>query len=169
MSQPFVGEIRMVGFNFAPVGWAFCDGSTQSIDQNTALFQLIGTTYGGDGTTTYNLPNLLGRLPIHQGIDTSGNPYVLGQISGTETVTLTTQQIPSHNHPLQAASSAATMTNPTALTLAASNVDVYVTPTSPTATIDASTLSGGSQPHDNLMPFLCINFIISLFGIFPSQ
>src|SRR3979411_2112811 len=102
MAQPYVGEIRMFGGNFAPIGWAFCDGSLLAISQNAALFTLIGTTYGGDGQNTFALPNLLGRAPIHMGTDRFGNGYVIGQLSGTESVTLTTTQLPAHNHPLEA-------------------------------------------------------------------
>ena len=112
MSEPYIGEIRMVGFNFAPVGWAFCDGSLLQISQNDALFNLIGTTYGGDGQNTFGLPNLQGRIPVHQGIDSFGNPYVIGQLSGSENVTLTLNQIPSHTHSLLGQTTAGTHPSP---------------------------------------------------------
>jgi len=169
MGQPFVGEIRMGAWNFAPVNWAFCNGAIQAIDQNTALFQLIGTTYGGDGINTFALPDLQGRIPLHQGTDRSGNPYVIGQRSGTESVTVLTNQLPSHNHPLQASTGAPSSTDPTGLTFATASVDTYITPTTVVATSDPTTPTGGSQPHDNMMPFLCVSYVISLFGIFPSQ
>ncbi|BDI33581.1 tail Collar domain-containing protein [Capsulimonas corticalis] len=164
MSEPYIGEIRLVGFSFAPVGWAFCDGSLQSIAENTTLFQIIGTTYGGDGQNTFALPNLQGRVPIHQ-----GNGFVIGQIAGSETVTLTSQQLPSHKHALAASTGAATSTSPANANLAASGIDVYISPTSPVSTTTSSTAAGGGQPHENMMPFTCINYIIALFGVFPSQ
>ena len=168
MSSPYVGEIRMGGWNFAPNGWAFCDGSLQAISQNQTLFQLIGTTYGGDGQSTFALPDLRGRLPVHQGTNTFGS-YIIGQLAGTETVTLATSQIPSHNHALQGSTSGAASTDPTGQTFAGSSLDVYVPPTSLASTNDSTTSTGGGQPHDNRMPYLCISFVISLFGIFPSQ
>jgi microcystin-dependent protein len=154
----------MGGWNFAPSGWAFCDGSLMAISQNTTLFTLIGTTYGGDGQSTFALPDLRGRLPIHQ-----GNTFTIGQSLGTETVTLTTSQIPGHSHPLQASISGATAADPTGQTFAASSLDVYVPPTSVALTNDVTTSTGGGQSHDNRMPYLCITFVISLFGVFPSQ
>lgn len=164
MGQPFIGEIRMVGFNFAPVDWAFCDGSTIAIEQNSTLFQLIGTTYGGDGETTFALPNLLGRVPIHM-----GNENPLGEFGGEETVTLSTTQIPSHTHSFEVSTSEATEPSPSGAVLSSTEVEVYVTPTDLVSMTNASTQTGGSQAHDNLQPYLCINFIISLFGVFPSQ
>ncbi len=164
MSQPFVGEIRMVGFNFAPNGWAFCNGETLSISQNETLFNLIGTTYGGDGQTTFQLPNLMGRFPVHQ-----GNGYVIGGLNGTETVTLTTSQIPAHSHLLQAAASAGTETSPAGAVWAESALEQYST-ASPTGSMGATLgQTGGSQPHNNMPPFLAINYVISLFGVYPSQ
>lgn len=170
MANPFVGEIRMGGWNFAPVGWAFCDGSIQSIAQNNTLFNLIGTTYGGNGTTTFALPNLLGRFPIHQGTDTFGNPYVMGQLSGTETVTLTSNQIPIHSHTAGGQSTAGTQAGPGNGVWAVSSLNQYSS-SAPSANMNAAALAsaGSSQPHDNMIPFLAINFVISLFGIFPSQ
>ena len=168
MSQPYVGEIRMGGWNFAPSGWAFCDGTLIAISQNSTLFNLIGTTYGGDGQSTFALPDLRGRLPVHQGSNSFGS-YVIGQQAGTETVMLTTPQIPAHSHALEGSASGATSTDPTGQTFAASNVDVYVPPTATTSMNSSTTSTGGGQPHDNRMPYLCIAFVISLFGVFPSQ
>ncbi len=165
MSQPYVGEIRMVGFNFAPVGWAFCNGQTLTISQNEVLFNLIGTTYGGDGVTTFSLPDLRGRIPFHQ-----GGSMIIGQTSGSENVTLTTSQIPAHNHILTASSASGTQSSPSGGLWATSTLDEFSTET-PVHSMDPSTLvvTGGSQPHDNMPPFQVVNFIISLFGIFPSQ
>lgn len=165
MSQPYIGEIRMAGFNFAPAGWAFCNGQLLPIADYSALFNLIGTTYGGDGENTFGLPNLQCRIPFHQ-----GNGFVLAQISGTENVTLTTNQIPAHTHSLAANSSGGTQPGPGGGLWAASSLDQFSTEApshSMAATAIAST--GGSQPHDNMPPFLAVNFIISLFGIYPSQ
>jgi len=164
MSQPYVGEIRMGGWNFAPQGWAFCDGSLMAIAQNTILFDLIGTTYGGDGQNTFSLPDLRGRLPVHQ-----GNSFVIGQASGTDIVTLTSNEIPSHNHALEGSIWGAASTDPTGQTFAASSVNAYVQPTSVSSMNNPTTSAGGSQPHDNFMPYTCITFVISLFGVFPSQ
>jgi microcystin-dependent protein len=165
MGQPFIGEIRMAGFNFAPQGWAFCDGSLLQISQNEALFNLIGTTYGGDGQTTFGLPNLQSRIPVHQ-----GSGYVIGQMGGTETVTLTTGEIPAHSHPLKAQTAAGTQPGPAGGVWADSSLGQFSTGSAP-ATMAASSLqtSGGNHPHDNMPPFLAITFVISLFGVFPSQ
>jgi microcystin-dependent protein len=168
MSSPYVGEIRMGGWNFAPSGWAFCNGALVAISQNPTLFQLIGTTYGGDGVNNYALPDLQGRLPVHQGTNAFGT-FTIGQSSGTETVTLTTSQIQSHSHPLGVSTAGAASTDPTGQTFAASSLDVYVPAAKPTPMSDSTTSTGGGQPHDNRMPYLCISFVISLFGIFPSQ
>jgi microcystin-dependent protein len=169
MSTPYIGEIRMGGWNFAPYGWALCNGQLLSISQNTALFELIGTTYGGDGQTTFALPNLQSRIPVHQGNSVNG-PYVIGELAGTETVTLTTNQIPAHSHALNAQSGAGTQPSPAGGVWASSSLDQYSTGT-PTAQMTASSLqnSGGSQPHDNLPPYLCVTFVIALQGIFPTQ
>lgn len=164
MSQPYVGEIRMGGWNFAPSGWAFCDGALMAISQNATLFNLIGTTYGGDGQSTFALPDLRGRLPVHQ-----GTGFVIGQSAGSESVTLTTSQIPGHSHALEASSGGATSTDPTGQTYAAASADVYVPPTSLASMNESTTSTGGGQPHDNRMPYLCVSFVISLFGVFPSQ
>lgn len=170
MSQPYIGEIRMLGCNFAPNGWAFCDGSLQSIAQNTALFQLIGTTYGGDGQNTFALPNLLGRVPIHQG--TNGANYVIGQIGGVETVTLTNNQIPNHTHTPQAAIGATgNPANSPTNNVWSGWTGGQFTAQAPATNMNAAAVgsSGGSQPHNNMLPFQAVNFVISLFGIFPSQ
>jgi len=169
MSQPYVGEIRMAGFNFAPSGWMLCNGQTLPISEYETLFQLIGTTYGGDGQTTFNLPNLQCRIPFHQGSG-AGNALVIGQLSGTETVTLTTPQIPAHTHSLGASSAGGTQAGPGGGVWAASTLEQFSTePPSHSMNPSAIAATGGGQPHDNLPPFLVINFIISLFGIFPSQ
>jgi microcystin-dependent protein len=178
MSEPYVGEIRMAGFNFAPVGWAFCNGQLLAISQNPVLFTLIGTTYGGDGQSTFALPNLQGRIPINQGQGPGLSPYVIGQLAGSETVTLVAAQLPQHGHSLQANADAASTANPTGDYLAqaripslpSGGVPVYA-PASAAAAMNAGAIapSGASQPHDNMMPFQCVNFIISLFGVFPTQ
>jgi microcystin-dependent protein len=171
MSSPFIGEIRMFGGNFAPQGWAFCDGALMAIDQNTALFQLIGTTYGGDGQTTFALPDLQGRVPIHAGTGPGLSTYNLADRGGVEQVTLTTQQIPSHGHAALASMNAGTQGPPTGGVLAASTAVALYNSNAPNNQMHAGTVSqaGGSQPHDNFQPYLCVNFILSLFGIFPSQ
>ena len=171
MAQPYVGEIRMFAGNFNPSGWMFCDGTTLAISENETLFQLIGTTYGGDGETTFNLPDLRGRVPIHQGTSSaSGSTYVIGEMGGTETVTLTTQQMPSHNHALVATQNAGTQPNPGGNILANSQGPQPYLQENPDDQLNAQAIqpSGGSQPHENLQPYLAINYIISLFGIFPS-
>jgi microcystin-dependent protein len=165
MAQPYVGEIRMFAGNFNPAGWMFCDGALLPISENETLFQLIGTTYGGDGQSTFALPDLRGRLPIHQ-----GNGFTLAENGGVETVTLTVNQITSHTHPMLASSDPATVPNPQSnvlSTTATATPYFNITPATPLSP-QAIPPVGGSQPHTNLQPFLCINFIISLFGIFPS-
>jgi microcystin-dependent protein len=170
MTQPYIGEIRMFGGNFAPVGWAFCDGSLISIADNSALFNLIGTTYGGNGQTTFALPNLLGRLPIHAGQGLT-QAYVLGQLGGLEQVTLNTGQLPAHTHTLYASTDTANASVPTNNVLATTaSGDPYIHAAAGVAMNSASVAqAGGSVPHDNMMPFLCVNFIIALFGVYPSQ
>lgn len=166
MGNPFIGEIRMVGFSFAPAGWAFCDGQLIPISENDALFQLIGTTYGGDGQETFALPNLQGRIAVHQ--DSSG--FIIGQSGGVETVTLTVNQIPAHTHIPQGLSGSGNNASPAGNVWAGSTQAIY-TNAAPAVTMNpaASGVTGGSQPHENMMPFLVISFIISLFGIFPTQ
>lgn len=165
MSSPFIGEIRMFGGNFAPQGWAFCDGALIPISENDALFNLIGTTYGGDGQETFALPDLRSRVPIH-----SGAGYVLGQAAGTETVTLTVNQLPAHSHVPQAQTNQGSLSNPGGAVWATSTLNEF-SAAAPAGNMNAAALgsSGGSQPHDNMVPFLAVNFILSLFGIFPSQ
>lgn len=165
MSSPFIGEIRMFGGNFAPAGWAFCDGSLIPISENDALFNLIGTTYGGDGVNTFALPDLRSRVPVHV-----GPGFALGQSGGVETVTLTTSQIPAHSHVPQAVIPNGSQAGPGSAVWAQSSLNQFST-SAPNATLDpgALGLAGGSQPHDNMVPFLAVNFILSLFGIFPSQ
>lgn len=172
MSQPFVGEIRIFGGNFAPAGWAFCDGQLMPISENETLFNLIGTTYGGDGQETFAMPDLQGRLPMHmgQGPGISQNMQ-LGESGGVESVTLTTQQIPSHAHPVIASTAPGFANRPTGMTPGASpNVDLYTDgPVTDNLSPNALNPVGGSQPHENMQPFLVVSYIISLFGIYPSQ
>jgi len=175
MGQPYVGEIRMFAGNFAPNGWMFCEGATLPISENEVLFQLIGTTYGGDGEETFNLPNLASRVPIHMGAGPDGTTYQLGELAGTEQETLTVQQIPVHNHPMLATASGQVL-NPASNTNIATAFSPTVQGTLLFAPAPANVQlkndnilpAGGSQPHENTQPFLCINFIISLFGIYPS-
>jgi microcystin-dependent protein len=171
MSNPYVGEIRIFAGNFAPAGWAFCNGSILPISENTTLFQLIGTTYGGDGQSTFALPDLRGRAPIHQGSG-GGSSYVIGQLAGVESVTLTTNQIPAHSHPPQAAiGGSGNPADSPAGNVWSGWTGGQFTTQAPAVNLSAVAIGsdGGSQPHDNMPPFLTINFIISLFGIFPSQ
>jgi microcystin-dependent protein len=167
MAQPYVGEIRMFAGNFAPAGWMFCEGQLLPISENETLFQLIGTTYGGDGESTFALPDLRGRIPIHQ-----GNGFILAETGGAEEITLTVNQIPAHSHALLATSSNPNTTAP------ANNVPAAI-PTfgvraygsdAPKTNLNPSAVGpvGGSQPHTNFQPYLCVDFIISLFGLFPS-
>ena len=170
MSQPYVGEIRMFGGNFAPADWLFCNGSLLSISENEVLFQLIGTTYGGDGQSTFALPNLQSRVPIHAGSN-AGTNFQLAQTGGTETVTVTTPQLPSHTHTLIANNNTANTATPANGYLArSSTIKAFIGNSAPTDSLlpTAITNSGGNQPHENMQPFLCVNFIISMFGIFPS-
>lgn len=165
MANPFIGEIRMFGGNFAPAGWAICNGALMAISQNTALFSLIGTSYGGDGQSTFALPNLQSRVPVH-----SGNGFVIGQTGGGEAVTLTAAQAPAHNHAAMASSSGAVSRDPAGNLWAAWNSNQFSDqPSDGPMNAAAISNAGGSQPHENMVPFLTINFIISLFGIFPSQ
>ncbi len=158
----------MVGFNFAPVGWAMCDGQLLPISQNTALFSLLGTTYGGNGTTTFALPDLRGRVPMHQGQGPGLSPRFLGESGGTETVTLDTSQVPSHTHALNGV--AARQDSNRVAGAAPSNGGYYSTQTPGTAMHQAAIgTTGGGQPHPNVQPFLCVNFIIALQGIFPAR
>ncbi len=165
MSQPYVGEIRMFAGNFAPAGWMFCEGQLLPISEFETLFNLIGTTYGGDGQSTFALPDLRGRLPLHQ-----GNGFTLAETGGVETVTLTTSQIPAHGHTVTAAGSGTASKSPVGATLADGLAVIYERAIGSEATMGTALGSaGGSQPHTNFQPYLCVDFIISLFGIFPSQ
>ena len=169
--MPYLGEIRMFAGNFAPAGWALCQGQTLPISENDALFTLLGTTYGGDGQETFNLPNLAGRLPLHMGTGPSGQTYQLGEAAGVEQVTLTTQQMPIHSHAWIASIAQASLSDPTNHVIAKPDKSLY-RPTGGTVGAMASQMigpAGGSQPHENMQPFLCINFIIALYGVFPQQ
>ena len=172
MSSPYIGEIRMFGGNFAPVGWAFCDGQLLPISENDALFALIGTTYGGDGQETFAVPDLRGRAPMHMGTSpASGTTYQIGEMAGVESVTLTTQQTPIHNHAFQVTTAVGTQGNPGGNLLANSQGPQPYIQQDPDGNLAANMLSpvGGSQPHENRQPYLGINFIISLYGVFPTQ
>ncbi len=165
MAQPYVGEIRMFGGNFAPAGWMFCEGQLLPISENETLFQLIGTTYGGDGQSTFALPDLRGRLPIHQ-----GNGFILAETGGVEDVLLTAAQLPSHTHALAASRDVATLTDPAGNVSAQTGAfDQFQTmPAAQAMAPQSISQVGGNQPHSNMQPYLCVSFIISLFGIFPS-
>jgi microcystin-dependent protein len=172
MSQPYVGEIRMFGGSFNPAGWEFCNGQLLPISENETLFNLIGTMYGGDGQSTFGLPDLRGRMPIHfgQGPGLSQN-YQQAETGGTESVTLTVNQLPVHTHTLMASSDPGNATGPGGNVLSNPFNTFPYFPAPGPQQLNAQTLQpqGGSQPHDNMMPFLCISYIISLFGIFPHQ
>jgi microcystin-dependent protein len=165
MAQPYVGEIRMFAGNFAPAGWMFCEGQLLPISENETLFQLIGTTYGGDGQSTFALPDLRGRIPIHQ-----GNGFILAETGGAEDITLSVNQTPTHSHPFLVSQNAATQSAPAnSVPGNSASVDLY-RESSPSVNLSPQAVGpvGGSQPHSNLQPYLCIDFIISLFGLFPS-
>jgi microcystin-dependent protein len=166
MAQPYVGEIRMFAGNFAPAGWMFCSGQLLPISENETLFQLIGTTYGGDGQSTFALPDLQSRVPMHQ-----GNGFILAETGGAEEITLTVNQIPAHTHALLASTQTSTDKSPSGRVTdqTSGGVQIYIEEgTDQPMAANAIGSVGGSQPHTNLQPFLTINFIISLFGIFPS-
>ena len=165
MAQPYVGEIRMFAGNFAPAGWMFCEGQLLPISEYETLYQLIGTTYGGDGESTFALPDLRGRIPLHQ-----GNSFILAETGGAEEITLTVNQIPAHSHPLLATGSISTQpTGQNNVLGKVTNIDLY-SGDSPDTNMSPVAVQpvGGSQPHTNFQPYLCVDFIISLFGIFPS-
>jgi microcystin-dependent protein len=166
MAQPYVGEIRMFAGNFAPAGWMFCEGQLLPISENETLFNLIGTTYGGDGQSTFALPDLRGRIPIHM-----GNGFTLAETGGSEEITLTVNQLPAHSHAQRAVAEPGRSPNPQGNLLAKSTTfDAYINDAASTPmAANAISSVGGSQPHTNFQPYLCVNFIISLFGIFPSQ
>lgn len=179
MAEAYIGEIRMVGFNYAPVNWALCDGQLLSIVQNSALFALLGTTYGGNGTSTFALPDLRGRVAVHQGQGLGLSNYVIGENGGVESVTLLTANLPSHNHPVNVNSQAANQTDPTKGILSVVNdgggrggqsYPAYTNATqSGTMPPTAIGMTGTNIPHENRQPFLTVNFIICLYGIFPSR
>ena len=170
MSEPFVGEIRIFAGNFAPRGWAYCDGQLQAVSQNDALFSLLGTIYGGDGRTTFGLPDLRGRIPVHAGSGPGLTPRKLGAKSGEENVTVTSQTTPTHTHAWAATGGAPLNTSPVGALVAKPTPLIFDTGT-PTSPMDTTMVEnqGGSQQHTNLMPFLCVHFIIALFGIYPSR
>jgi microcystin-dependent protein len=164
MAEPFLSEIRIFSFNFPPKGWAFCNGQLLPINQNQALFSLLGTRYGGNGQTNFALPNLQGQVPIH-----AGNGHTLGERAGSSTVTVTQQQMPQHIHFAQASNTAGDVPTATGSVLAASDVQIY-SPVGTLTTLQPGSISnvGGSQAHNNMMPYLVLNFCIALQGIFPS-
>lgn len=174
MGEPYIGEIRMFGGSFPPAGWAFCEGQLMAISENDALFTLIGTTYGGDGQETFALPDLQGRIPLHMGTGPDGTTYTIGEKAGVESVTLTVNQIPTHTHVPIANSTAGTVSSPAGATWSAAGTGEQIfsePPNPPAGTMHVNGIlpTGGSQPHDNMAPYLVISFIISLFGVFPSQ
>ena len=167
MSEPFLGEVKLVPYNFAPLGYAFCAGQLMAIAQNDALFTLIGTTYGGNGVTTFGLPDLRGRAAVHFGTLAGGGSYFPGQVAGTETVTLSTVQLPTHTHdPLFAQAGGTRAAVPGGNAPASGGPDLYATTSGAALT---TLTAGGSQPHDNMAPYLTLNFVIALQGIFPTQ
>ncbi len=170
MTSPFIGEIIIFAGNFAPRGYALCNGQILSLAQNTALFAILGTTYGGDGETTFALPNLQSRVPIHFGTGPGLSPYVLGQASGVENVTLSQPQMPQHSHNIAASDGAASATRPAGSVPAKTSESAYAS--SPDGTLMSASMvsaAGGSQPHSNIQPYLALNFCIALTGIFPSR
>ncbi|WP_135556021.1 phage tail protein [Paenibacillus cymbidii] len=171
MSDQYLGEIRMFSGNYAPQGWALCNGQLLPINQNEALYALLGTTYGGDGRSTFGLPDLQGRVPVHMGKNpVTGTAYPLGQKAGTETVTLEQSMLPAHTHPVGAQQLAGNSTSPANNIWATSTNKVYAD-TAPNGQMDPATISsiGGNQPHNNMMPFSTVTFIIALQGNYPSQ
>jgi microcystin-dependent protein len=170
MAQPYIGEIRMFAGTYAPAGWLFCSGQVLPISENETLFQLIGTTYGGDGESSFALPNIQSRVPMHRGNGPDGVTYPLAQMAGTEQETLTTQQIPSHTHSFLVSTNPANTNSPVGNVLGEQGTINLFLVDSPNQAMKPGSLTpvGGSQPHDNTQPYLCINYIISLFGIFPS-
>lgn len=172
MATPYIGEIRIFGGNFEIQGWAYCNGQLLSISQNDTLFNLIGTTYGGDGQNTFALPDLRGRVPIHQGTGTDGNSYFIGQVGGTEAVTLAVNQIPSHTHAVNSNSATAKSSDPTNNYMASQPALLqYTANGTANSNFKANAINpaGGSQPHNNMIPFVGMNYIISLFGVYPTQ
>ena len=170
-AEPFLGEIEIVGFNFAPTGWAMCQGQTLPISQNTALFSLLGTTYGGNGYQTFQLPDLQGRVPIGQGNGNGLSQRIMGEIGGAETHTLTVNELPAHSHPIVASTNEASLTSPTGNVMAnKARVPLYdAIPTSGGTTMAPTASAGGNQPHSIMQPYLVVNYIIALEGIYPSR
>lgn len=172
MSEPFIGEIKMFAGNFAPRNWALCDGQLLAVSQNDALFSLLGTIYGGDGRTTFGLPEMRGRLPVHMGSGPGLPSYNIGARSGQERVALTSQTVATHNHTYGAASGAGAASSPIdSFPAGSGSTAVYQDSAANLDSMNSTSLSntGGSQPHNNMMPFLCVNFIIALFGVYPSR
>ncbi len=171
MSQPYVGEVRLVGFNFAPAGWAFCAGQLTSISENETLFNLIGTTYGGDGQNTFGLPDLQGRIPLHQGQLAGGGNYIIGQPAGVESVTINITQYPQHNHALFGSTNSGLQNSPTNnITGNTGTRSIYgPNPASAMSNVALSSSGGGNLPHENRQPFQVLSWVISLFGVFPTQ
>jgi microcystin-dependent protein len=178
MTQPFVGQIQSFAFNFPPVGWALCNGQILPISQNAALFSLLGTQFGGNGTSNFALPDLQGRVPMHFGTDSSGTQYEVGQVGGTETVRLTLSRMPSHNHTFSGTSTSANFVKPAAgASLAAvhhsggTTPDSYYAPSANAQPLNSGSLSlyGNGLPHTNLQPYLTINWCIALTGVFPPR
>lgn len=168
MSEPFLAEIRIVGFNFAPRGWAFCDGQILPINQNQSLYSLLGTTYGGDGRTSFALPDLRGRVPIHVG-SSNGTPHTLGSKSGEETHTLADNEMPQHTHNVQASADASDSQDPTGNVLAKSG-QIYRSSNDLVDMVNGTMeFEGGGQAHNNMQPYLAVNFCIALRGLFPSR
>ena len=170
MGTPYIGEIRIFAGSFAPAGWAFCDGQLMPISENDALFVLLGTTYGGDGQETFGLPDLRGRVPINAGQGSGLTNRIIGEAAGVEQVTLTTQQMPVHNHPLLVSTQQGQQTDPSGDVVGSNPTVQLFRPGAATAPFDASAMTpvGGSQPHTNMQPYLVMNYIISLFGVFPQ-
>jgi microcystin-dependent protein len=164
MSEPFLSEIKIVSFNFAPKGWALCNGQLLPINQNQALFSLLGTTYGGDGRVNFALPNLQGNIPVHE-----GNGFTLGQRGGETSHTLNISELPAHNHVPVGSSASPTQGSPSNALWAKGNASVFTSPPNSTMNPQCILPTGGSQPHQNMSPYLVLNFIIALQGIFPSQ
>lgn len=172
MAEPFVGEIRMFAGNFAPRGWAFCEGQLLAIAQNDALFSLFGTIYGGDGRTTFGLPDLRGRVPLHMGQGPGLTNRLIGSRGGVENVTLSTNNLPQHSHALRGSANFGSDTSPAGnVPATGAGANLYTSGAAAEVAMDAAALTatGAGQPHANVMPFLCVHFIVALFGIYPSR